>query len=248
MHPLIGVLASIGIRKLFMLSFILVLSQTAPSIQILLLFLLFLLSYWLVYFYNDFFDLKKDKVLVPSREKVLAMGKVSLTDYFKMFGLVSLPSLALLTLFSPVSAWYTLLAVVTNNLRTHITRLAVRELLLVFVELFNLLALWHIVTTSSPPLLVLLTAASVYALMHAAYKKRNIREILPASLLILPLLPLTLTSLNLKQVFAFLVVSFLYLSILLLYPGKSFETLQRRHGIALLYSAAYLFILSWVGV
>ncbi len=251
MHPLIDVLASIGIRKLFMLSFVLFLAGVSPNLKILFLFLLFLLSYWLVYFYNDFFDLNKDLKRIPSKEKVLAAGRCQLSDYFKMFGLVSVPALALFTLLAPASAALTLAAVFVNNIRTHVSRFLLRELVLVLVEFLNFLALWFITGKPLTPTLVipLLAASFAYAFMHAAYKLRK-----PAGALLFFLVPTFILSLvsvfylSLVHIYAFFVVIMLYSSILLLEPYKNFEELQERHGIALLFVSSYLLLMSAVGV
>ncbi|RLI89776.1 MAG: hypothetical protein DRO65_03805 [Candidatus Altiarchaeales archaeon] len=140
------------IKRLNMLAFAFLLAYSlnllsAPSLQILALFLAFILFYSSVYFYNDLIDYEFDRKRKPVPEqKLLVKGFFSKEEY-KLLFLFSLSlGFLLLLSFNPMFAFGSLFLVILNLARSHVPSLNFRIVSIFFVELINLILFWFLLT------------------------------------------------------------------------------------------------------
>ncbi len=139
--------------------------------------LLFFLVYFTTYFYNDLIDLEDDKKKGSVyREKALVLGYASEKEFLIILGNLTIISTFLITLWDPLLAFFSILAVLLNNLRTHVKDTFKRQVLLILVELFNFEAFWAAffggpIPTIFVPLFI--AYSSIYAFGHGIYRMRK---------------------------------------------------------------------------
>ena len=140
-------------------------------------FTLFFLSYLNTYIYNDLMDYEDDRSKGSVyKEKILARGYASKKEFIVLLGNLSILSIFLTTLWDPLLGFFTVSAILLNNLRTHVKDLLARQVLLMFVELFNFEAFWNAFFGGSIPaifILLFVAYASLYALGHGIYRMRK---------------------------------------------------------------------------
>ena len=139
--------------------------------------LLFLLVYLNTYFYNDVIDYEDDvKKKSVYREKALALGYATQREFFILLGNLSIASVFLATLWDPLLGFFSVVAVLLNNLRTHVKGVVKRQVLLILVELFNFEAFWNAFYGGAIPAIFIplfIAYSSLYALGHGVYKMRK---------------------------------------------------------------------------
>ena len=167
------------IKKLNMLAFVVMLAlalnaYSSSPLESFTGLVLFCIFYSSVYFYNDLYDLERDKTR-PLPHKLLARGIFSRTEYRNFWVASMLLGFVLCTLFSPVFSFLALFAVLANFLRTkYLSSLPARTVSLFFVEFANLLTFWYAATKTLiylPSLPPLSLYACVYIFAYALYKK-----------------------------------------------------------------------------
>ncbi len=149
--------------------------------------LLFFLVFLGAYAYNDLLDLRRDRERWVAKEKVLARGNASETAFFAILGILFPLSVLLSTLWDPLLGIFATAGAVLNNVRTHVRRWALREILLALVEFLNVEALWQAFFGSPiPAIFIPLFAAYsfAYTLTHVVYSRalrdadKDLREVL----------------------------------------------------------------------
>ncbi len=146
-----------------------------PSLDGIVGVTLFFLAYLSTYFYNDLLDYEKDRKRATYAEKILARGHATPREFIVLLGNISVLSVFLATLWDPLLGLYTVLAILLNNLRTHIEGTLARQILLILVELMNFEAFWVSFFGSPVPALFIplfITYSAIYALGHAVYKEK----------------------------------------------------------------------------
>jgi len=137
---------------------------------------IFFLTYLSTYFYNDLVDLEADREKPVYPAKLLARGRMSgLEALFLATNLYAIG--VLVTMFyDPILGILAFLAVLLNNIRSHVRDVLTRQVLLVLVEYTNFAAAYYAFFHALPGLLassVALEFASLYALGHNIYKFRD---------------------------------------------------------------------------
>lgn len=139
--------------------------------------LLFFSAYLSTYFYNDLIDYEDDKKKGSVyREKALVMGYATPHEYLILLGNLTVAAVFLATLWDPLLGFFTVTAVLLNNLRTHVKSVVPRQILLILVELFNFEAFWNAFYGGSIPFLFIplfIAYSSIYALGHGIYRLRK---------------------------------------------------------------------------
>ena len=173
-------LLSKAIRKfsqLAMVIFVGTILGEVPSVYGIVGATLFFLVYLNTYFYNDLFDYEDDlKKGAVYKEKVLVRGYSTPKEFLILLGNLSILSTFLATLWDPLLGFFSVLAVLTNNIRTHVRGTTLRQLLLMLVELFNFEAFWNAFFGGAIPTIFIplfLAYSAVYALGHGVYKLRK---------------------------------------------------------------------------
>jgi len=167
------------VLKLQMLAFVVFVASLlgySPDWSGTLGFLLFFLTYLSTYFYNDLVDAGSDRKKAVYPAKLLARGWATQSEY--LFLAVNLFAAGVL-----ITASYDLLlgavaflAVLLNNIRSHIREILPRQVLLILVEYLNFVAAWISLYGGFPGILesaVLMEYCLLYALGHIVYKVRN---------------------------------------------------------------------------
>ncbi len=139
--------------------------------------ILFFLVYLNTYFYNDLFDHEDDvKKKGVYKEKALVHGYATPRDYLVLLGNLSVLATFLATLWDPLLGFFSVVAVLLNNLRTHVRGVVPRQVLLILVELFNFEAFWNAFFGGSIPAIFIplfIAYSAIYALGHGVYKLRK---------------------------------------------------------------------------
>lgn len=136
---------------------------------------LFLLGYLSTYLYNDIMDYEEDRAGPVYREKILVRGKATLKEFIILLGFLTPTTIFLATLWDPLLGFFTLLAVLTNNVRTHMRRVVKRQVALMLVEFFNFEAFWQAFYGSPIPAIFtpfFVAYSAIYAVSHGVYKLR----------------------------------------------------------------------------
>ncbi len=148
----------------------------APSPAGVIGVLLFVTTYLSTYFYNDLVDLEDDRKKAVYPAKLLVRGGLTRDEAMflgsALLGIGTLLSSACRVELGAVAV----LAVLLNNLRSHIRSVPARQLLLVFVEYLNFVAAYLSFFGQFPGLLasaVAIEFAALYALGHNVYKLRK---------------------------------------------------------------------------
>ena len=192
------------VNKFQQIAFVLFLGTGLNKIPPLISFLgviLFLITYFSTYFYNDLMDLEDDKATKDNLSKVLLRGIISPREFIAIGFNLALIGGVLTTLWEPLLGVIAFLSVLLNNLRTHLKRSEVRQLLLVIVELLGFEGFWYaLYGTLIPGILlpVILVYCSLYSALHTIYKeilrgRKDIRNLLRKPIVV-TLLALSLTS------------------------------------------------------
>jgi len=146
----------------------------APDAKGMLGAVLFYLAYFSTYIYNDLLDFESDKrKKFAYSAKALVHGYASLREFIILLGNFSILFTFLATLWDPLLGMFTVLAVITNNIRTHVGNKYRRQILLMIVELLNFEAFWQAMYGEPLPLIFLplfLTYSSIYSTLHMVYK------------------------------------------------------------------------------
>ena len=147
-----------------------------PDIRGLLGATLFFITYLSTYFYNDLLDLEYDlkKPVYPA--KLLVRGKMRASEALFLSANLFALGVFLTTIYDAVLGLIAFLAVLINNLRSHVRDVLTRQGLLVLVEFLNFSAAYYAFFHAIPDLLassVAIEFASLYALGHNVYKFRD---------------------------------------------------------------------------
>jgi len=164
------------VNKFQQIAFVLFLGTALNKIPPLISFigiLLFLLTYFSTYFYNDLMDLEDDRNTKGYISKVLLTGVASQKEFIAIGFNLALIGGVLSTIWEPLLGILGFLSVIINNLRTHVRRSEIRQILLVIVELLVFEAFWYaFYGTLIPGILlpVFVVYSSLYAGLHSIYK------------------------------------------------------------------------------
>ncbi|NPA86638.1 MAG: UbiA family prenyltransferase [Candidatus Diapherotrites archaeon] len=139
--------------------------------------LLFFLVYLNTYFYNDLFDYEEDKKKgAVYKEKALVLGYATPKEFLVLMGNLLAISVFLATLWDPLLGFFSVMALILNNIRTHVKDTVLRQILLILVELFNFEAFWNAFYGGAIPTIFIplfIAYSSLYALGHGVYKLRK---------------------------------------------------------------------------
>jgi len=239
-----------------------------PSARSLIGVVAFLFAYSSIYYYNDLLDYSRDRQqgFMP-RDKLLYHGAASHSDYIHLLAWSSILGISAAFLYSPALGVVTALTLAVAYLRTSISDLTVREVLLGVVELLNFEAFWIAMYGRPIPglaLPVFVTYSALYALLHALYKLRTkpllwaVRQrwiqMLVAIVLVAAVFSIPLAASSVIHLLALLAASTLYLLLVGVQAMRyahnvegGMARIMKYHDAAILVTAVALMILgAWI--
>ncbi len=153
-----------------------------PNFSALWKFLLYNFGYFHIYFFNDLMDYRNDMLRkLVYRSKALVLGYANESE-FKALSVISLIPALLLLKVDKILGKLLFSALVIGDIRTFVSDLELRSLLLAVLEFINFLAFWRIFF--GPPggehIKLILGLSAVYAFLYYNYKVkvRSFEEVL----------------------------------------------------------------------